>query len=76
LARDNKLGVLFMKLAKPFIKSPSDGAETTLHLVTAPIDVSGEYFADGEVHRTKDYAKDPETARRLWDDSARLVGLD
>jgi NAD(P)-dependent dehydrogenase (short-subunit alcohol dehydrogenase family) len=76
LARDNKLGVLFLKLAKPFIKSPSDGAETTLHLATAPLEVSGEYFADGGVHRTKDYAKDPVMAGLLWDDSARLVGLD
>lgn len=76
LARDNKLGVLFLKLARPFIKSPSDGAETTLLLAAGPVDVSGEYFADGKVHPTKDYAKEPETARRLWDDSARLVGLD
>jgi retinol dehydrogenase-14 len=75
LARDNKLGVIFLKLARPFIKSPSDGAETTLFLASEPIDVSGEYFVDRKVHPTKDYAQDLEMARRLWDDSARLVGL-
>jgi NAD(P)-dependent dehydrogenase (short-subunit alcohol dehydrogenase family) len=75
LARDNKLGVLFLKLARPFIKSASDGAETTVHLASEPVTVSGEYFVDCEVHPTKDYAKDPEMARRLWEDSARLVGL-
>ena len=78
LARDNKIGVAFLKLARffPGVKSPSDGAETTLHLAADPVDVSGEYFVDGKVHPTKDYAKDPVMARRLWDDSAQLVGLD
>ena len=75
LARDNKLGVLFLKLAKPFIKSPSDGAETAIYLATEPVDVSGEYFVDRKVHPTKDYAKDAVMAARLWDDSAQLVGL-
>ena len=76
LARDNKLGIVFMKLARPFIKSPSDGAETTVFLASEPVAVSGEYFVDRKVHETKDYAKDPVMAERLWDDSARLVGLD
>ena len=78
LARDNKLGVAFLKLARffPGVKSPADGAETTLFLAAEPVEVSGEYFVNREVHATKDYAKDPEMARRLWDDSARLVGLD
>lgn len=75
LARDNKLGVLFLKLAKPFIKSPADGAETTLHLATTDVGVSGKYFADGKVAATKDYATDPVMAARLWEDSAKLVGL-
>jgi NAD(P)-dependent dehydrogenase (short-subunit alcohol dehydrogenase family) len=76
LARDNKLGVLFLKVAKPFIKSPSDGAETTLFLASEPVTVTGEYFVNRKVHETKDYAKDPEMAARLWADSAALVGLD
>jgi NAD(P)-dependent dehydrogenase (short-subunit alcohol dehydrogenase family) len=78
LARDHRLGVLFLKVARwfPGVKSPSDGAETTLFLAAEPVEVSGEYFVNRSVHPTKDYAKDPVTARRLWDDSARLVGLD
>ena len=75
LGRDNKLGSLFLKLARPFIKSPADGAETTLQLACDPVSANGEYFSDGAVHATKDYAKDPAMAKRLWDDSARLVGL-
>jgi len=75
LGRDNKLGLLFVKLASPFIKKPADGAETVLHLACDDIDVSGEYFADRTVAKTRDYAKDLMMAARLWDDSAALVGL-
>ena len=75
LGRDNKLGSLFLKLARPFIKSPTDGAQTTLQLACDPIEANGEYFANGKVHATKDYARDPAMARRLWEDSAGLVGL-
>ena len=78
LARDNKLGVVFLKVARffPGVKSPADGASTTLALACDPVSVRGEYFADGKVHATKDYARDPVMAARLWDDSAKLVGLD
>ena len=78
LARDNRLGVAFLKLARffPGVRSPDDGASSTLFLATEPVEVSGEYFFNAKVHPTKDYAKDPEMARRLWDDSAQLVGLD
>lgn len=75
LARDNRLGVLFLRLARPFIKSPADGAQTTLQLACDPVTAHGEYFADGKPHRLKDYARDPAMAARLWDDSAQLVGL-
>lgn len=75
LARDNKLGALFLRLARPFIKSPADGAETTLVVACDDVGVSGAYFADGRVAAPKPYATDPVMARRLWDDSAELVGL-
>jgi retinol dehydrogenase-14 len=75
LGRDNKLGLLFVKLATPFIKKPADGAATVLQLACDEVTENGEYFADGKVHETKDYAKDLIMASRLWDDSAELVGL-
>jgi retinol dehydrogenase-14 len=75
LGRDNKLGVLFVKLASPFIKKPADGAETTLMLACDEVAENGEYFADKKVGKAKAYAKDPVMAARLWDDSAQLVGL-
>jgi NAD(P)-dependent dehydrogenase (short-subunit alcohol dehydrogenase family) len=78
LARDNKLGVLFMKVARlfPGVKGPSDGASTTVFLASQDVQESGAYFVDCVVAPTKDYAQDPAMARRLWDDSAQLVGLD
>ncbi|MCW2543350.1 MAG: retinol dehydrogenase 12, partial [Frankiales bacterium] len=75
LGRDNKLGLLFVKLATPFIKKPAEGAATVLQLACDDVTENGEYFADGKVHPTKDYAKDLIMASRLWDDSAELVGL-
>ena len=77
LGRDNKVASVLLRVARvlPFVKSPADGATTTLRLATEDVGVSGEYFADGKVAPTKDYARDPVMAARLWDDSAALVGL-
>lgn len=75
LGRDSKLGLLFVKLASPFIKKPADGAATVLHLACDEVTENGEYFVDSKVHATKDYARDLVMASRLWDDSAELVGL-
>jgi retinol dehydrogenase-14 len=78
LARDNKAAVVFLRVARflPFVKSPDDGAKDTLMLACDPITTMGEYYAGGKVTQTKDYARDAATAARLWDDSAKLVGLD
>ena len=73
LGRDNKLGLLFVKLASPFIKSPADGASTVLHLACDDVTVTGEYFVSSKPRPTKGYAKDRAMATRLWDDSAALV---
>ena len=78
LARDNKIGVIFLKVARffPGVKSPDDGAATTLHLACDDITTQGAYYVNSKVAKTKDYAQDPVMATRLWDDSAKLVGLD
>jgi NAD(P)-dependent dehydrogenase (short-subunit alcohol dehydrogenase family) len=75
LGRDNKLGLLFVKVVSPFIKKPADGASTVLHLACDDVTENGEYLVDSKVHPTKPYAKDLIMAARLWDDSAELVGL-
>ena len=60
-----------------FMKSPERGAETSLHVATAPEleGVSGRYFADRREKQPQPHAADPALARRLWDVSEELTGL-
>jgi NAD(P)-dependent dehydrogenase (short-subunit alcohol dehydrogenase family) len=76
IARDNVLGVLFMKLARPFIKSAEQGADTGVWLATEEVDANGQYFYKRKVAPTKNDALDPALGKRVWEDCARLVGLD
>ncbi len=64
-------------LVRPFAKRPAKGAETSIHLATAQElgGVSGQYFARKRAITPSAAARDAEAARRLWDESARLVGL-
>ena len=63
-------------LLKPFFKTPDQGARTSVHVATVPeLDgISGAYFANCREKRPAAPARDPETARRLWETSARLTG--
>jgi NAD(P)-dependent dehydrogenase (short-subunit alcohol dehydrogenase family) len=65
------------KLISPFILSPAKGARTSIYLASSP-DVegrSGEYFVRCRAQRPSRAAQDDDDARRLWEASARLVGL-
>jgi NAD(P)-dependent dehydrogenase (short-subunit alcohol dehydrogenase family) len=66
-----------VRLGAPFMLSPARGAATTLYLATAPEveGVTGEYFARSRVARPTAAAEDAAAAERLWEISARLVGL-
>lgn len=64
------------RLIERFRRSPEQGAETLVWLCAAPVaGPSGGYFADRRERRPGRNARDADAARRLWDDSARLVGL-
>jgi NAD(P)-dependent dehydrogenase (short-subunit alcohol dehydrogenase family) len=76
IGRDHPIGVLVMKLAKPFIRSPQQGADTGVFLATADVPENGKYFVKRQVHAVRNDAQDPKLAQRVWEDSARLVGLD
>lgn len=69
-------GQLF-KLARPFMRTPEQGAQTSIYLASAPeiADVSGVYFVDSRPARTAPQANDAAAAQRLWEVSAELVGL-
>jgi retinol dehydrogenase-12 len=62
---------------RPFFRSPAKGAETSIHLSTAPLlgDVSGEYWKDLRAIDPAPHAVDDDAARRLWAESERLCGL-
>ncbi len=77
IAGRNWMSALFMKLGRPFLISPAKGAETTIYLATSPEveGVSGDYFDKSAPTETTGAARNMDDARRLWDISARMVGL-
>ena len=77
LGRDHRLAQLGLRLIRPFISSPEKGARTSVQLATTPLGAEngGRYFVDGRPKDVLPYARDERTARRLWEDSAQMVGL-
>jgi NAD(P)-dependent dehydrogenase (short-subunit alcohol dehydrogenase family) len=67
-----------LKIAQPFFLSPAKGARTSVYLASSPeVDgVSGQYFVKCKSRSPRKWARDPEAARRLWQVSEELVGLD
>lgn len=71
------LGSLLMKLARPFFKTPSQGAETTLYLATSA-EVAGKtggYYSEAKLERSSAASYDRAAQARLWQISRELVGL-
>jgi NAD(P)-dependent dehydrogenase (short-subunit alcohol dehydrogenase family) len=66
-----------MTLMKPFLLSPEKGARTSVYLASSPevADVTGEYFVRCKVARPSGYARDDDSARRLWTLSEKLCGV-
>jgi len=64
-------------LFRPFLKSPRQGAETVLYLASSPDvqGVTGKYFVDSKETRSSKDSYDRAAAKRLWDESLRLTGL-
>lgn len=69
---------LFMKLARPFLITPERGARTSIHLASSPrvSGVTGKYFWGHRAVRSSRASYNLETARRLWEVSEQLCGLD
>jgi NAD(P)-dependent dehydrogenase (short-subunit alcohol dehydrogenase family) len=65
----------FMNLARPFLLSGDEGADTVIWLATAAEagEVSGEYFRKRRPARTSDEARDMAVAARLWTVSEQLT---
>jgi NAD(P)-dependent dehydrogenase (short-subunit alcohol dehydrogenase family) len=71
------LPALAMRLGRPFMKTPGQGAVTSIHLASAPEleGVSGRYFVDRREVRSSEASYDREVRRRLWEVSERLTGV-
>ena len=64
-------------LLRPFFISAEKGGERIVQLAASPEleGVTGKYFEDGKVVDPSPLARDASLATRLWDVSARMVGL-
>jgi NAD(P)-dependent dehydrogenase (short-subunit alcohol dehydrogenase family) len=65
------------RLAKRFLQTPEQGAQTALYLATAPAvaGVSGKYFIRSKEGRSVPNSYDTALQERVWRLSADLVGL-
>jgi len=63
------------RVLSPFFRSPAQGADTAVWLATAPEleGVSGRYFSSRRELEPAAHARDPETARLLFEESERLT---
>ncbi len=68
---------VLVPLMRPFMKSPMEGAATSIHLASAPAlaHVTGGFFANSKPKRSSKRSHDAAAAARLWQVSAELVGL-
>jgi retinol dehydrogenase-14 len=68
---------LFVPFVRPFLKTPEQGAATSIHLASSPDleQVSGRYFANSKPKRSSKASYDEAAAARLWQVSAELVHL-
>ncbi|KAK3926450.1 Retinol dehydrogenase 11, partial [Frankliniella fusca] len=61
----------------PFLKTPEQGAQTTIHCAIdeKAAGQTGLYYSDCKVKRPSAKAQDEEVARRLWEESVKIVKL-
>jgi NAD(P)-dependent dehydrogenase (short-subunit alcohol dehydrogenase family) len=71
------LGKLIPLAMRPFMKTPEQGAATSLYVATSPdlAKTSGRYFAESREREPSRAARDAEAARRLWNLSCEWVGI-
>ena len=75
-AEDPALGLL-VRLLRPFMQSPAQGADTAVYLASSPEmeRTSGGYFAKRKRRGSHESSYDSATTARLWEVSSDLVGL-
>lgn len=78
VTRENRLLFALQPLSKLVLKTPEQGAATSVHVGTAPelAGVTGRYFARSREAPAAAIASDRAVAERLWAWSAERVGVD
>jgi NAD(P)-dependent dehydrogenase (short-subunit alcohol dehydrogenase family) len=74
---NGRIATVLTKVLAPFFRTAEGGADTAVHLATAP-DVAattGAYFANRRPIRSSRLSYDPDVQRRLWDASESLTGV-
>ncbi|MBK6738643.1 MAG: SDR family oxidoreductase [Haliea sp.] len=63
-------------LLKPFFRSPLQGAQTSIYLCSSDevATITGEYFVDSKVRKTKPWARDDAAAEQLWRYTEECLG--
>ncbi|HEY3364846.1 MAG TPA: SDR family oxidoreductase [Symbiobacteriaceae bacterium] len=66
-----------MKLVRPFMLTPAQGADTVVYLAASPAveGVTGKYWAKRKPIPSKPVSYDEVVAKRLWQASVKLTGL-
>ena len=66
---------MFHTVARPFLLSPEQGAQTSIYLASSPDveGVTGKYFVKREPVRSSDISYDTDLAQQLWKVSEQLV---
>jgi retinol dehydrogenase-14 len=75
---DGLLSSLVRGVSRLLARTPKRGAETAVWLASSPEmeGITGKYFLDCREHKSNAASHDEEAQRRLWDVSARMVGLE
>lgn len=71
------LAQFIMWAGKPFLKTPEQGAQTTIYLAASPEveGVTGKYYANCNEKSSNKESYDLNVARRLWDVSEQMTGV-
>lgn len=74
---NGSLGRIIMTIARPFLRSPARGADTSIYLATDPGlgETSGRYFVNRREKQPSADAMNDAMAAALWKKSAELTGL-
>ena len=66
-----------IRVAKLFAISEQQGAETLTYLASSPdvAGISGEYFYQCRVRTPSPQAQDDASARRLWEETAKIAEI-